>query len=97
MFRFNPLGYVKTTATKVSLVNHLQACLGNGYKQGEVLQSDFGLIRCPRIAAIEEEFPQYAWDDKKLMTDTVMSMGLAAMQGLREFVGAVEAGSPYGG
>lgn len=97
MFRFNPLGYIKTTQTKVALVNHLQAVLGNGYKQGEVVQPSFGLIRCPRISAIEEEFPQYAWDDKKLMTDTVMSMGLAAMQGLREYIGAVDAGSPYGG
>lgn len=96
IFRFNPNGYVKTAASKVALVNHLQACLGNGY-DAENLERPFGLIRTPRIAVMEEEFPLYAWDDKKLETDSVMSMGLAAMQGLHEYIGDVDAGSPYGG
>jgi hypothetical protein len=95
-FRLTPNGYIKTTASKVQLVNHLQACMSHGYdpdRPGE----PFGLIRSPVIQAMEDEFPQYAWDDKKLQTDTVMSLGLAAWQGLEQRVEDPIFGSPYGG
>ena len=96
IFRFDPTGYIMSAGSKVQLINNLQRCLGEGYDSNDPT-APFGLIRSPRLPALEEEFPAYAWDDKKLDTDSVMSMALAAWQGLEQRVEAAEVGSPYGG
>lgn len=75
-------GFPFSTGSKVNLVNHLQACLGHGYDPNGDPDQSFGIIRCPPIHALEDEMAAYAWDDKKLATDCVFSLALAAYAGL---------------
>ena len=82
--RLNPEGFIFTSSTKVQLINHLQAVLGSGYRITEP-DVEFGALRVPPISQLEEEMSVYAWDDKKLETDCVMSLALAAW-GLQDIV-----------
>lgn len=87
-------GYVFTKSTKHGLIEHLRNLMSQGYRAGS--DEPFGLLRSPPIVALEEELAFYAWDDKQLETDCVMSLGLAAFQGLEMTVGEPFVGSPFG-
>ena len=78
-------GYQFTKQSKQQLLEHLRSILSVGYHAGS--DDPFGWIRTPPIVALEEEMSFYAWDDKQLDTDTVMSLALAAWQGLELAVG----------
>jgi hypothetical protein len=93
--RMTPDGYTFSTNSKVDLVNHLQSCLGRGYDEDDP-EKEFGIIRSPRIIPIQEEMGEYAWDDKKLSTDCVFSLALAAWAGLEDVPFAPAEGSIYG-
>lgn len=93
--RLNPQPYIKTAATKQQLVNHLQKVMGADYDAARP-DKPFGLLRCPPIHQLQEELTEYAWDDKKLMTDCVMALGLTA-QGVQGVVDPVSFGSVHGG
>lgn len=95
IFRLNPEGFIFSAGSKVQLVNHLQQCMGRGYDP-ENPAKPFGAIKSPPIKALEDELVEYAWDDKKLQTDCVFSLALAAWQGLEQEVGDVSVGSPFG-
>jgi hypothetical protein len=71
------------------------SCVDGGYLYGS--DEPFGWVRSPPIVSLEEELSFYAWDDKQLDTDTVMSLALACWQGLELTVGDSHFGSPYGG
>ena len=58
--------------------------------------ANFGYVRMPPIVTVEEELAFYAWDDKGLDTDTVMSLALAAWQGLEDVPQSALLGSVYG-
>lgn len=85
-------GYAFGAQSKKELIEHLRKCMADGYTPDE----EFGLIRAPRIPELEEELSFYAWDDKKLSTDCVMSLALAAWAGLEERLGEALLGSPFG-
>jgi len=93
--RLNPIPFVFTQATKVMLINHLQQCMGHGYDPTD-LSKRFGAIRVPPIDRIMEEIQEYQWMDKKIMTDCVFSLALAAMQGIHLQVGDAAFGSVFG-
>jgi hypothetical protein len=97
--RYLPLscieGYNFSGTTKKELVDHLRACLSVGY-DGSDPTNDFGWIRSPSIPQLEDELAFYAWDDKKLQTDCVFSLALAAWIGLEESLGDPSFGSVYG-
>ena len=80
---------------KKELVENLRDCLSKGYT-GPATGQSFGLIRFPFIPQLEEELTFYMWDDKRLQTDCVFSLALAAWSGIREIVGDVAVGSPFG-
>ena len=88
-------GYYFTKSAKQALVEHLRNALAVGYLYGS--NEPFGWVRSPPIVSLEEELSFYAWDDKQLDTDTVMSLALACWQGLELSVGDSHFGSPYGG
>jgi hypothetical protein len=88
-------GYYFTKNSKQALVEHLRNALAVGYLYGS--DQPFGWVRSPPIVSLEEELSFYAWDDKQLDTDTVMSLALACWQGLELTVGDSHFGSPYGG
>jgi hypothetical protein len=88
-------GYHFTGTTKKELVEHLRNVLEAGYSAQEP-NRDFGLIRCPPIPQLEEELAFYAWDDKKLVTDSLFSLALAAWSGLEDVVDDPVLGSVYG-
>lgn len=73
-------GYQFTKNSKQALVEHLRTLLSVGYHAGS--DDPFGYLRCPPIVALEEELSFYSWDDKKLETDCVMALSLAAWQGI---------------
>lgn len=87
-------GFYFTKSGKHALVEHLRNVLAVGYLYGS--NDPFGWLRCPPIVSLEEEMSFYAWDDKQLDTDTVMSLALACWQGLELAVGESHYGSPYG-
>lgn len=87
-------GFEFTTKSKVNLMEHLRNCMSHGYRQGS--DEPFGLLRCPPVVQIEEELSFYAWDDKGLDTDTVMSLALAAWQGLEDVPAEAAVGSVHG-
>ena len=82
-----------TGEKKKRLIEHLRNVMAVGYRKDN---PDFGWLRCPPIAQLEEELTFYTWDDKKLVTDCVMSLALAAWSGLEEIVGDPVFGSVYG-
>lgn len=88
-------GFTFTNTTKKQLLDHLRIVLSVGYT-GVGSSNNFGWIRTPPIAQLEEEMTFYAWDDKGLTTDSVMSLALAAWSGLEEPVADADVGSVYG-
>ena len=86
-------GYAFSTNSKKQLIDHTRSVMSTGY----VAESGnpFGQIRCPPIVQLEEELSFYAWDDKGQETDTVMSLALAAWQGLEDVVGDAYVGPLY--
>ena len=54
------------------------------------------LAAIPPIAQLEEELSFYAWEDKKLQTDCVFSLALAAWAGLEDARPDPYNGSPAG-
>ena len=87
--------YVFSQASKRELVENLRNVMADGYDAAHP-ERPFGLIRVPPITQLEEEFSFYAWDDKKLQTDALFSIALAAWSGLREVLGEPVVGSPMG-
>jgi len=80
---------------KKELVEHLRNCLSYGYR-GIASSASFGLLRTPEIPQLREELTFYTWDDKRLMTDCLFSLALAAWSGLEDVVGAPLVGSTFG-
>ena len=80
---------------KKELVEHLRNCLGHGYR-GPATGDSFGWLRSPSIPQLEEELTFYTWDDKRLMTDCLFSLALAAWSGLEDVVGEPLTASMYG-
>lgn len=74
--------FVFSTNSKKQLIEHSRNTMSVGYIQGS--EEPFGWIRIPPIVQIEEEHAFYAWDDKGLDTDTVMSLALALWMGLKD-------------
>ena len=91
-------GYAFSASTKAELVEHLRVVLSAGYTtaDGGESSSEFGLLRVPPIVQLEEELSFYTWDDKKLMTDCLFSLALAAWSGIEESVGGAYIGSVFG-
>jgi len=88
-------GYAFSTNSKKNLMEHLRNTLSVGYIAGS--DEPYGWLRIPPIVQVEEEMAFYAWDDKGLETDTVMSLALAAWQGLEDVPSKPLVGSSYGG
>lgn len=88
-------GYTFGSSTKKDLVDHLRVCLGVGYDPLSPGR-EFGWLRCPPIPQLEEELTFYAWDDKRLSTDCLFSLALAAWHGLEDQVHDAVIGSPFG-
>lgn len=88
-------GFTFSGPTKKELVEHLRNCLGVGFDQA-FPDASFGLLRSPSIVQLREELSFYAWDDKRLDTDCLFSLALAAWSGLEEVVGDPALGSVYG-
>lgn len=82
------------TASKKQLLEHLRDKMGQGYLMGS--GKPFGALRIPPIVQLEEELSFYAWDDKRLETDCLMSLALAVMHGMDDVVGDVLVGSTVG-
>lgn len=78
---------------KKELVEHLRNCLSHGY---HFTGGKWGLIRTPEIPQLREELQFYTWDDKRLMTDCLFSLALAAWAGLEDVVDEPLVGSAYG-
>lgn len=78
---------------KKRLIEHLRNVMSVGYRKDN---PDFGWLRCPPIAQLEEELTFYSWDDRKLVTDCVMSLALAAWAGLEEILPDAAYGSVFG-
>lgn len=93
--RIDPQSYIFSARTKADLINNLQSVMGRGYDEDEI-ERPFGLIRAPAILPLQEEMGEYAWDDKKLQTDCVFSLALAAYSGLEDIVPPPAAGSIHG-
>lgn len=83
-----------TQNSKRELIETLRNTMSHGYRKGSDLP--FGLLRSPPIVALEEELSFYAWDDKRLMTDTVMALGLACYGAFNDRPGVIAVGSPWG-
>lgn len=88
-------GYDFSGTTKKQLVEHVRNVLSVGYDH-EQPGKEFGLIRCPPIVQLEEEMSFYAWDDKRLVTDCVFSLALAAWDGLEDPLDDPDFRSPAG-
>jgi len=69
-------GYNFSGRRKEQLVTRLQDALG----YGKSLRPKAGLLRMPHIAQVADEMTFYRLDDKDLSTDTVMALGLVAIQ-----------------
>ena len=88
-------GFHFSGPSKKELVEHLRNAMSVGYNAMEPGRA-FGSIRCPHIAQLEEEITFYLWEDKKLQTDCLFSLALAAWSGLEEVVDDPLFGSVYG-
>jgi len=88
-------GFHFSASTKKDLVDHLRVCLGVGYDPHNPALP-FGWLRCPPIPQLEEEMTFYSWDDKRLQTDCLFSLALAAWHGLEDRVQDALVGSPFG-
>jgi len=88
-------GYNFSSSTKKELVDHLRVVLSSNYDGGNPDKA-FGYLRTPPIVQLEEEMTFYAWDDKRLVTDCLFSLALAAWSGIEDTVGDPSIGSPYG-
>jgi hypothetical protein len=88
-------GFHFTGVSKKDIVDHLRICLSVGQNPLD-RDEPFGWIRTPPIPQLEEELVFYTWDDKKLETDCLFSLALAAWSGLDDPVGDPVAGDPYG-
>ena len=93
--RLDPNPYIFSAKSKVDLINNLQALMGRGYDE-EQPERPFGVLRMPPIIPLQEELGEYAWEDKKLQTDSVMSFALAAWSGLEDLPLAPVEGSIHG-
>jgi hypothetical protein len=94
-----PLGCVEgfnfSGTTKKQLIEHLRNVLSIGYNALDE-GKPFGHLKVPPIVQLEEEMSFYTWDDKGLVTDCVMALGLACWAGLEDVIGEVSTGSPWG-
>ena len=88
-------GYPFSTNSKNQLMENLRNVLSVSYRAGS--DEPFGCLRTPPIVQLEEEMSFYAWDDKGLDTDTVMSLALAAWAGLEDVPQPISYGSVHGG
>ena len=83
---------------KYDLVEHLRNVLSVGYNSRAPKRGSYGWIRSPRLPQVNEELTLYAWEDKRLMTDCVFSLALAARSAWEDLIipdgGSV--GSVYG-
>lgn len=79
---------------KKELVEHLRNTMAVGYAPDA--EEAWGWIRTPNIPQLEEELTFYTWDDKRLMTDCIFALALAAWSGLEDVVGSAAVGSAYG-
>jgi hypothetical protein len=89
-------GYHFSEPRKVQLVEHLRNVMGVGYSRDGSAPNGFGWVRTPPIPQLEEELTIYSWDDRKLQTDCVMALALAALHGLEEPLQNPMFGSVYG-
>ncbi len=80
---------------KKNLVDHLRVCLGVGHNPRDP-GLEFGWLRSPPIPQLEEELSFYAWEDRRLQTDCLFALALAAWAGLEDRVADVLVGSPFG-
>jgi hypothetical protein len=88
-------GFHFTGPTKKDLVDHLRVVLSVGQEPRNP-EKPFGWLRVPQIPQLEEELTFYTWDDKKLMTDCLFSLALAAWSGLEDEIHEALEESPYG-
>lgn len=88
-------GFQFTGPSKKELVEHLRNVLSVGY-HSRTDGGAFGWIRLPPIPQTEEDMTFYAWDDKKLDTDNLFSLALAAWAGLEDVPSEPSVGSNYG-
>jgi hypothetical protein len=88
-------GFHFSASTKKELVEHLRNVLEVGYSAVDEGR-DFGWLRSPPIPELEEELAFYHWDDKKLTTDSLFSLALAAWSGLEDPLEDADFGSVYG-
>ena len=86
-------GFEFTAKSKLNLIEHHRNVLSHGYRANS--DEPFGSLRIPPIVTIEEEHSFYAWDDKGLDTDAMMSLALATWAGLEDMPGAALFGSVY--
>ena len=86
-------GFEFTAKSKLNLIEHHRNVLSSGYRANS--DEPFGSLRIPPIVTIEEEHSFYAWDDKGLETDAMMSLALATWAGLEDMPGAALIGSVY--
>lgn len=93
--RLTPDGYIFSTNSKADLINNTQSLLGRAYDEDDI-EKPFGLVRSPPIIPLQEELGEYAWDDKKLSTDSVFSFALACWSGLEDLPVASTVGSVHG-
>jgi len=87
--------FVFSASSKRELVEHLRNVMSAGYDARNP-NASFGKLRVPPIQQLEEELSFYAWDDKKLQTDSLFSLALAAWKGLEDPIGEAYFGSPFG-
>jgi hypothetical protein len=86
-------GYEFTARSKANLLEHHRNVLSLGYRAGS--GEEFGGLRIPPIVQLEEEHSFYAWDDKGLETDALMSLALAGWAGLEDVPGQAYIGNIY--
>lgn len=88
-------GFHFTGTTKKDLVDHLRVVL-SAEQEPRNPDKPFGWLRCPPIPQLEEELAFYTWDDKKLSTDCLFALALAAYSGLEDQIHEIVEGSPWG-
>jgi hypothetical protein len=97
---YTPLGCAEgfhfSGPSKKELVEHLRTVLDAHYDHKNP-EGPFGNLRCPPIPQLEEELTFYTWDDKKLQTDCLFALALAAWSGLEDPCGEYALGSAFAG